>query len=99
MGFKQLKLVQDVKTRWNTTVDLIKSLVTNYAPIEALAADPANHGLRKNLPTEHGVSLLYDLIHLLEPFKELTNALSGQNYSISIGSFLILLRDWSTRNR
>lgn len=70
-----------MKTRWNTTIDLLSSLVTNYAPISALVADPLNSSLKKNLPDEYEVSLIYDMIHLLEPLKELTNALSGYHYS------------------
>jgi hypothetical protein len=80
MGFKPLKLVQDVKTRWNTTVDLLASVVTNHAPIASLAVDPSNLNLKKNLPDELEVSIIYDLIHLLEPLKDLTNSLSGHNY-------------------
>jgi hypothetical protein len=33
MGVKQLKLVQDVKTRWSTTTDLLSSFVANHASI------------------------------------------------------------------
>jgi hypothetical protein len=87
MGLKQLKLIQDVKTRWNSTVDLLISLVTNHAPISAIAADPSNSGLRKNLPDEHDISLMYDLIHLLEPLKDLTVGLSGYKYN-TISSLL-----------
>lgn len=71
-------LIQDVSTRWNSTLDLISRLCEQQAAIAAVL-----HGKRDLHHLElspHEWHILEDLVKLLEPFKNATEIMSGQKY-------------------
>ena len=71
-------LIQDVVTRWNSTLDMASRLCEQQAAIAAVL-----HGKRDLYHLELSPQKwhdLEDLIKLLEPFKNATEVLSGQKY-------------------
>ena len=71
-------LIQDVVTRWNSTLDMASRLCEQQAAIAAVL-----HGkrdLHHLEPSPREWYVLEDLVKLLEPFKNATEILSGQKY-------------------
>ena len=71
-------LIQDVVTRWNSTLDMVSRLCEQQAAIAAVL-----HGKRDLYHLElspHEWHTLEDLVKLLEPFKNATEIMSGQKY-------------------
>ena len=71
-------LVQDVVTRWNSTLNMISRLREQQAAIAGVL-----HGKRDLHYLElspHEWHTLEDLVKLLEPFKNATEIMSGQKY-------------------
>ena len=72
------RLIQDVATRWNSTLDMASRLCEQQAAIAAVLHGKRNlHHLELSPQEWHN---LEDLIKLLEPFKNATEVLSGQKY-------------------
>ena len=71
-------LIQDVVTRWNSTLDMASRLCEQQAAIAAVLHGKRDlHHLELSPQEWHD---LEDLIKLLEPFKNATEVLSGQKY-------------------
>ena len=71
-------LIQDVVTRWNSTLDMASRLCEQQAAIAAVLHGKRDlHHLELSPQEWHD---LEDLINLLEPFKNATEVLSGQKY-------------------
>lgn len=81
---KVLKLVQETKTRWNSTLYMVKRIIDI---LESLTITQAS--LRNGPPIliSEEISVLEDLIILLAPFEEATVHLSGAQYVTT--SFII----------
>jgi len=77
MGLPQLKVKQDVSTRWNSSLIMMEKLFEIKAPLSAaLTTLPrAPNGL-----TAIEWELIEDCIPLLKPFESMTTELSGQTY-------------------
>jgi len=75
MGLPQLKVKQDVSTRWNSSLTMMKRLLEIKAPLSAaLTSLPrAPNGL-----TVVEWKLIEDCIPLLNPYESMTTALSSQ---------------------
>lgn len=85
---EKIKLVQDVPTRWNTTLDMIYSLIVNRDSINCLRLNHKNLKFPcESYPNEKEFELLNDLYVLLQPIKDITELLSGSQYSTSSVSF------------
>lgn len=82
-----LAVVLDVRTRWNSALDMIQKFLTMKNPLEQfLAFLLTSQGKRefssKSLPniTEADWAVLTGVAKLLKPFKEVTTVLSGSSY-------------------
>lgn len=74
------KLVQDINTRWNSTFDMLDSVLKNKDAIKLLALEPENKAIKDSVPTDVEFDMLNELCDLLFPLKNLTVMLSGQKY-------------------
>lgn len=87
-GEPQNKLVQDCVTRWNSTCNMIESVIKHRYSINSV--------ISKNKKSDEWfiksaeVQNLKDLVKVLEPFKSVTNTLGGDNYvTASVANCLI----------
>ncbi|XP_074847231.1 E3 SUMO-protein ligase ZBED1-like [Carettochelys insculpta] len=76
-GQKQEPLVQDISTRWNSTLTMIQQLLRNKA---AIAATLALQKHKLSVPTSKEFEKLQKLETLLEPCRFLTEILGGELY-------------------
>ncbi|XP_060754373.1 zinc finger BED domain-containing protein 4-like [Neoarius graeffei] len=83
MGVQQHMLVQDVSTRWNSTLHMLSRLHEQRWPVAAALSDPAVNPRGKHhyldLKPEQGI-LTEELTQILEPFEGTTVFLSGEQY-------------------
>ncbi|XP_047243631.1 E3 SUMO-protein ligase ZBED1-like [Girardinichthys multiradiatus] len=77
LGKKSEQLVQDVPTRWNSTLAMVSRLLCNREAIQA-TLDQQNH--RLVMPNEAEWGKLQRLEVLLEPCRYLTDLLGGEAY-------------------
>ncbi|KAL0178787.1 hypothetical protein M9458_027681, partial [Cirrhinus mrigala] len=77
LGKKQEPLIQDVPTRWNSTLEMVKCLSSNKEAVIA-ALDNQEHKLV--LPTAAEWDKLQRLETLLEPCRYVTELLGGEAY-------------------
>lgn len=79
------RLIQDVQTRWNSTLDMLSRLYEQHQTLCAVAADTGVLGKRakelgSKLYTFKEQNDVKDLIDLLQPFKIATQTLSSDKY-------------------
>lgn len=89
LGFTQiLKLKQDVRTRWNSTLIMLERLVKLKEPLTVtmISVEEAP----SNLTSEEWV-IIEDIVPLLRPFNSLTVELSAEQYP-TISKVVPLLR-------
>ncbi|CAF1078285.1 unnamed protein product [Brachionus calyciflorus] len=55
------KLIQDVSTRWNTSYDMMYSILINKNALVSMSLDRENSVIRQNMPTEIEFIILQDL--------------------------------------
>ncbi|CAH2007669.1 unnamed protein product [Acanthoscelides obtectus] len=75
-GQKPLKLIMDVITRWNSTLDMLERVANLQEPIEA--AIGLLHNPVENL-SENEWRILPEVVKILKPFKQLTEEFSSEN--------------------
>eukprot|EP00102_Acyrthosiphon_pisum_P014611 XP_008184752.1 PREDICTED: zinc finger BED domain-containing protein 1-like [Acyrthosiphon pisum] len=77
MGLPELKVKQDVSTRWNSCLIMIERLIEIKNPISA-----AMSSLRRapNFLTATEWDLIADCAPILKPFEHMTSELSGEKY-------------------
>ncbi len=81
------KLVQDLVTRWNSTLAMLVSVSESHSAIRLVIT--SDHERKKKfqheLLTDNELVIVEDLIKLLDPFLEMTKLVSGSKYvTISI---------------
>jgi len=76
----KIKLIQDCKTRWNFTHDMVESILLNEMPLKTMKLK------YENITFPDTMELLSEVCDLLQPLKELTVLFSASDY-VSI-SFL-----------
>ncbi|XP_008182397.1 zinc finger BED domain-containing protein 1-like [Acyrthosiphon pisum] len=88
MGLPQLKVKQDVSTRWNSKLILMERLLQIKDPLSAAinSLPRAPNGL-----TALEWELIEDCIPLLKPFESMTTELSGEKYP-TLSMFIPLIR-------
>ena len=74
------KLIQDVPTRWNSSYDMLESVLYNKEALQSLALEPENKIIKDYVPSETEFNIIDEFCELLCPMKKLTVLLSGQNY-------------------
>lgn len=83
MSVQQHMLVQDVSTRWNSTLHMLSRLLEQRWPVTAALSDPAVNPRGKHhyldLKPEQWI-LTEELTQILEPFEGATVFLSGEQY-------------------
>uniref|UniRef100_A0AAQ5X7Z0 HAT C-terminal dimerisation domain-containing protein n=2 Tax=Amphiprion ocellaris TaxID=80972 RepID=A0AAQ5X7Z0_AMPOC len=78
LGKKSEQLMQDVPTRWNSTLAMVSRLLRNREAVQAMLDQQNNH--RLVIPTEAEWGKLQRLEVLLEPCRYATELLSGEAY-------------------
>uniref|UniRef100_A0A3Q3AW85 Zinc finger BED domain-containing protein 1-like n=1 Tax=Kryptolebias marmoratus TaxID=37003 RepID=A0A3Q3AW85_KRYMA len=89
---KEESLIQDVPTRWNSTLHMITRIQQNKSPIEATLSQQNS---KIPLLTEAELGKLKKLEELLEPCRYVTETLGGQHYiscSVVLPAFCHLFR-------
>lgn len=89
MNLPELKLIQDVPTRWNATYDMLKRLIEIKIALSATITS-IQSGTLSNL-SGHDWKVLEDCQNLLGPFEQLTSVLSGEAYR-TLSSIIPLIR-------
>jgi len=83
LGQKPRKLVQDVPTRWNSQLDMMKSLLMSRQSVAAYLASDSVSGRSTNhlflLADEW--ALMKELVELLSPLRDVTTKLGGNTYT------------------
>lgn len=88
MGLPVLKVIQDVSTRWNSSVHMLDRLVQIKAPLSAaMTFLPRAPDLLSALDWE----LITDCLPILKPFDVMTVELSGEIYP-TLSSVIPLVR-------
>ncbi|XP_075884650.1 E3 SUMO-protein ligase ZBED1-like [Nelusetta ayraudi] len=78
LGKKSEHLIQDVPTRWNSTLAMVSRLLRNQEAVQATMDQRNNH--RLVMPTEAEWGKLQRLEVLLEPCRYVTELLGGEAY-------------------
>lgn len=76
-------MVQEVKTRWNSTFDMLESILINKAALLSIVHDPQSAQIKTRFLSSDEFIFIEDLCTLLEPLKELTEYLSATKYVTS----------------
>jgi len=77
MNVPELKVKQDVSTRWNSSLIMLKRLIQIKAPLSAAITFLPR---APNFSTALEWELISDCLPLLQPFEIMTAELSGENY-------------------
>ncbi|RXM92225.1 Zinc finger BED domain-containing protein 1 [Acipenser ruthenus] len=98
METPQHTLLQDVPTRWNSSLHMIKRLLEQRWPIVAVLSDPTVKSARavRHLDlSQDQWSLLNELVSVLQPFETATAYLSGETY-VSLSAVPSLIKSVSS---
>ncbi|KAL1265940.1 hypothetical protein QQF64_003967 [Cirrhinus molitorella] len=76
-GQKQESLVQDVTTRWNSTLEMVKRIQRNKSPLTTTLAQQKSN---VTMLTAQELAKLQKLEELLEPCRYVTELLGGEQY-------------------
>lgn len=76
---KPLKPIQDVATRWNSTLFMLERLLLLYDD-DCLTVALCNSSNAPNILHLDEILIIREIVSLLKPFEEATNQISGENY-------------------
>ena len=76
------KLVQDMVTRWNSTLAMLRSISESHSAIRMVITSDADRRKKyqSELLEDYELGVVEDLILLLDPFLEMTKLVSGSLY-------------------
>lgn len=79
------KLVQDLVTRWNSTLAMLSSVLESHSAIRLVITSSSDNKKKYlvELLSDSELSIIEDLILLLDPFLEMTKLVSGSKYVTS----------------
>jgi hypothetical protein len=87
------QLIQDVKTRWNSTYEMLDTISMNKTALNELRKiSLLNKNIKDFVPNDDQYELIDEFCDLLEPIKNITDILSGSNY-VTISLLYPLIRD------
>ncbi|CAG9819749.1 unnamed protein product [Phaedon cochleariae] len=89
MGKTPKKLIQDVRTRWNSTFYMIERFLELEEPVRSTMALLDSDKLPVIVVEEW--KMLADIKKVLEPLEAVTNIMSGQNY-VTLSSVIVLTK-------
>ncbi len=79
--FGMRQFILDVSTRLNSTLDIPYNLVRMQKPLEAMEAQEGSKPDNKHpFLSEHQWVIIHTLLNILQPFRDVTEDLSGQEY-------------------
>ena len=84
LNMKSSKLIQSVKTRWNSTFEMLEKLIANRLPISNVLADRnvTTYIIARKLEiTEVQWTQMEELVNLLRPLQMATTVFCGDNYT------------------
>ncbi|XP_018318363.1 zinc finger BED domain-containing protein 4-like [Mycetomoellerius zeteki] len=82
LNMKPLKLIQSVKTRWNSTFEILEKLIANRLPISNVLADRnVTTSTIKHEITEAQWTQMEELINLLRPLQMATTVFCTDKHS------------------
>jgi hypothetical protein len=87
-----LKLVQEVKTRWNSTFYMLQRFANLYRYIVGVCADLPDS---PQLPSRNKIDIIHECISLLEPIEEVTKEVSAEKH-VTISKLIPVTRLMST---
>ena len=94
-----LKVKMDVRTRWNSTLDMMQRLIKLQRPIDefllyynSAAGKKEFKGIKTKLPwiSDEKWAILHGLCYLLSSFGKATEILSGEQYSTFVSAMPVL---------
>lgn len=96
-----LKPILDVKTRWNSTYDMIKRALELKQPLSLLMDELCGENVDMYSLDNSDWDFFKELTLLLNPFKEVTNRISGQQYATfnTVLPLYNFLMDYCDENR
>ena len=77
LNINQHKLIQDVSTRWNSSLAMIERIIEQRTALNAVFSDCHKYDFIIN---ENENKLLLEIVYVLTPFKAATDLLSGSKY-------------------
>ncbi|XP_039298299.1 E3 SUMO-protein ligase ZBED1-like [Nilaparvata lugens] len=89
MGLPELKLIQDVPTRWNSTYDMLKRIVSNKEPMLSTLAVLGYDEVKLSADEWN---IVQHAIDILEVFDEVTKELSSEQ-SVTLSKTIVLSRN------
>ncbi len=100
------KLVQDLVTRWNSTLAMLSSIIEMHSAIRMVITSNQENKKKyiDELLSDDELGIIEDLISLLDPFLEMTKLVSGSKFVTSsivlpaITRLLECLRLYSSKN-
>ena len=79
-NMSEIKLKQDVPTRWNSTYIMLNSIMLNYSGIKSVLGNPKNNDHCNILLDGSHLDTIEQIILILEPLFNLTEVMSGSSY-------------------
>ena len=79
------KLIQEVATRWNSSLEMAKRILEQQSAISAVLLQSHKRSDRELLLSPADITLLEHIVEVLQPFAEATTMLSSEKYvSVSV---------------
>ena len=87
-------LIQEVETRWNSTLDMIEQVLEQQSAICATLIDQKRLDL---MPQDHESKILEKITEMIKPFCSITSQISGKEY-VKVEAIVPLLGQYTERS-
>ena len=77
LGLPSHALIQEVETRWNSILDMIKRVLEQQSAICATLIDQKRLDL---MPQDHEFKILEEITKVIKPLRSITSQISGEEY-------------------
>ena len=95
LNLPEHKLIQDVVTRWNSTLEMLDRLLEQQIAISAVLVESAKPRDRDLVPSSIELVAMQQIVNVLRPLAAATNLLCGEKYpslSLTLPTVTALLR-------